>query len=114
MLKAGLSESGYVEKGEIKQFYFTDNLLMDPKARVKVNGHLMSGSFRLVAKLCPKPKQMSTLQEDCFLSEAEMMKLNPKEKIVRSSQGYEIEKPDHNICAPNEGAAAKLNSKAEA
>ena len=114
MLKAGLSESGYVEKGEIKQFYFMDNLLMDPKARVKVNGHLMSGSFRLVAKLCPKPKHMSTLQEDCFLSEAEMMKLNPKEKIVRSSQGYEIEKPDHNICAPNEGAAAKLNSKAEA
>jgi len=46
-LKAGLSESGYIDHDEIKQYYFTDNLLLDPKARVKFNGHLMSGSVRL-------------------------------------------------------------------
>lgn len=68
MLKPGLSESGYIDHHQIKQYYFYDNLLRDPEARVKFSGHLMSGAVKLVTKLCPKPKNMKHLQTECYLT----------------------------------------------
>ena len=98
-LKAGLSESGYIDHDEIKQYYFTDNLLLDPKARVKFNGHLMSGSVRLQTKLCPKPRHMMDLEKSCNLTRAEMLKYDEDEKVIHGDQGFEEEIPDHNICS---------------
>lgn len=116
MLKAGLSESGYIDHHEVKHYYFTDNLLLDPKARVKFSGHLMSGSVRLNAKLCPKPNDMSDLESSCNLTKQEMLAFDPEEKLVKQEVGSEEEIPDHNICAGGEAldVLQKLNSKTEA
>lgn len=67
-LKAGLSESGYIEYDQIKHYYFTDNLLLDPKAKVKFSGHLMSGAVKLMTKICPKPKYDTNLESVCNLT----------------------------------------------
>ena len=97
-LKAGLSQSGYIEKDQIKHYYFTDNLLMDPAARVKFNGHLMNGAVKLMTKICPKPKLNIDLETVCNLTKAEIMKDEPDEKIITQDVGSELEVPDHNIC----------------
>jgi hypothetical protein len=36
-LKAGLSETGYVDHNDVKLFYYTDKALMDENIKVKVD-----------------------------------------------------------------------------
>jgi hypothetical protein len=57
-LKAGIAEGGFVDHNELKQFYYTDSILMDPNIQVKFNGDVMVGSFRMRHKLCPRPNDM--------------------------------------------------------
>jgi hypothetical protein len=46
-LKAGIAEGGFVEEDEIKLYYYTDSMLMDQNVKVKFNGDVMSGAFRM-------------------------------------------------------------------
>lgn len=81
-LKAGLSEGGYIEHDQIKHYYFTDNLLLDPKAKIKFSGHLMSGAVKLMTKICPKPKRGTNLESVCNLTKVEMLEHDEEEKLV--------------------------------
>lgn len=101
MLKAGLSESGYVEHNEIEQLYYTDRILMDENVKVKFDGHVMVGSVRLRAKLCPRPDDISKYKTSCSFTLEEMLQEDPDEQVAQHV-GSETESPDQNICSPNQ------------
>jgi len=56
MLKTGLAEGGFVSYGEVKQYYFTDSILMDENIQIKFDTHVMIGSIRVKSKLCVRPQ----------------------------------------------------------
>ena len=60
-LDPGISESGYIDKDEVKLFYFTDQILMDPEIHVNFDGHVMAGAIELKGVLCPRPADMANL-----------------------------------------------------
>lgn len=55
MLKTGLAEGGFVDQNEIKQYYFTDSILMDENIKIQFDTHVMIGSVRVKTKLCTRP-----------------------------------------------------------
>lgn len=81
MLSAGLSESGYIDSNKTKTFYYTDRALIDIKAKLKYNVHVMSGIVKASYKACPRPKNMANLTKECFLTEKELMEDDPNEKV---------------------------------
>jgi len=101
MLKAGLSEGGYIERDQVIQLYYTDRSLMDPNIQVQFDAHVLIGAIRLAAKLCSRPAEMSQLQELCNFTLAEMLEEDPEEKVMQHV-GFETLSPDPNLCSPNQ------------
>jgi hypothetical protein len=100
LLKTGLAEGGFVDQNEIKQYYFTDSILMDENIKIKFDTHVMIGSVRVKSKLCVRPQQMSLLEKQCNYTLEELLEEDPDEKILMHIDD-EIESPDHNICSRN-------------
>jgi hypothetical protein len=100
MLKAGLSESSYIDHDEVKLFYYTDQVLMDEKIKLKYDVPVMTGVVRAKAKLCPLPSDMSKLAKECFITKDELMEEDPNQKLMQHAASGELI-PDHNVCFPN-------------
>lgn len=100
MLSAGLSESGYIAHGQIKQFYYTDQALIDEKIKLHYDVHVMTGEVRVKAKLCPLPQNMTKLEDECNLSADEMNEVDPNDKMIQNIADTLVS-PDHDVCFPN-------------
>ena len=70
---------------------------MDPNVQVKFDGDVMSGSYRMRHKLCPRPSDMKDLQKKCHYTIEEMREEIPGEKVI-GHIGSEVDKPDETIC----------------
>jgi len=93
ILKAGIAEGGYIEHDQLRHYYYTDSILMDPNIVVKFDADVMIGSFRMRHKLCPMPSDMKDVQKECFFTIEEMQEEEPGEKLF-NHLGDETDKPD--------------------
>jgi len=100
-LKAGISETGYIENNQVKLFYYSDKALMDENIKVKFDAQVMSGSIRVRAKLCSRPDDNADLLATCNITLQEISQPDPDEAVFMS-EGNELETPDHNMCFPNQ------------
>jgi len=81
-LKAGLSESGYMDYHEMNMFYFRDPVLAQENTNLSAQLHVMVGSARLRSQFCEVDPVDSpvTIQEKCAMTKEFMLAEDPNER----------------------------------
>mmetsp|Transcript_13172 Transcript_13172/g.20499 ORF Transcript_13172/g.20499 Transcript_13172/m.20499 type:complete len:307 (+) Transcript_13172:802-1722(+) len=82
MLKAGISEGGYVDYMNTKVFHYSDSILEDPDTDVNIHLHVLRGQVRVKTKFCRLPSTKEQLLEKCSFTVEELMKEDEDEKVI--------------------------------
>jgi hypothetical protein len=101
MLRAGISESGYINSDEVKLFYYTDAILKDEAITLEFLTHVATGQVQMKTKICAMPDDPEISFADyCTLSKEEITgnETEKGEQLLLK----ETVTPDHNLCFPND------------